>query len=362
MRDRIALVREKVAESADALIVVRPANVRYLTAIGGVFDDEPASLVVLTRDAQWIVTDSRYETALREAIPRTGAPWQLVIAEKDLIVSVADILSQAGARRVALETSVEHRRWQRFAAVLAEPPLEADGWVEEARQVKDAEEIARIAAAQELTDRAFDHLVVSIVREGSSEREVALELEFFMRREGSEGVAFPPIVASGPNSALPHAIPSDRVLERGDFVVLDFGARVDGYCADMTRTVVVGVAGERQREIYAAVLAANSAGIAALRAGILGREVDAAARAVIERSSFGEYFNHGLGHGVGLDVHEAPNLGSRSEVEVPAGAVVTIEPGIYVPGFGGVRIEDLVTVEETGVRVLTRSPKDLLEV
>jgi Xaa-Pro aminopeptidase len=190
---------------------------------------------------------------------------------------------------------------------------------------------------------------------------VALELEFFMRRAGSEGVAFAPIVASGPNSARPHATPSERALSDGDFVVLDFGARVGGYCADMTRTVVIGSASERHREIYDAVLTANAAGAAAVRADSLGSEIDAAARAVIVERGFGEYFGHGLGHGVGREVHELPGLGPRSTLPVPLGSVVTIEPGIYVPGFGGVRIEDLATVEAGGARILTRSTKSLLE-
>jgi Xaa-Pro aminopeptidase len=182
-----------------------------------------------------------------------------------------------------------------------------------------------------------------------------------MRRRGSEGVAFPPIVASGPNSALPHASPGPRTLGGGDFVVLDFGARVDGYCADMTRTVVIGKASDRQREIYNVVLAANATGAAAVRAGIPGREIDAAAREIVVAAGYGEDFGHGLGHGVGLEVHELPGVGPRSEDLVPLGSVITIEPGIYVPEYGGVRIEDLVVVEAEGSRVLTRSTKDLIE-
>ncbi len=182
-----------------------------------------------------------------------------------------------------------------------------------------------------------------------------------MRLHGSEGVAFPPIVASGPKSALPHAHPGSRKIARGDFLKMDFGARVGGYCSDMTRTVAIGVASARQREIYETVLAANLAGIAAVRPGLAGREIDAVARAVIDAAGFAENFGHGLGHGVGLEVHELPGLGARSTAAVPLGSVVTIEPGVYVPGFGGVRIEDLVVVEAAGARVLTRSTKELIE-
>ncbi|MDR3685741.1 MAG: M24 family metallopeptidase, partial [Coriobacteriia bacterium] len=219
----------------------------------------------------------------------------------------------------------------------------------------------RIDAAQQITDAAFDHLLAGVLRPGVSERDVALELEFFMRRAGSQGVAFDPIVASGPNAAKPHANPSERLLTEGDFVVLDFGARVGGYCADMTRTVVIGSSSDRHREIYDAVLTANAAGTAAVCPERTGSEIDRAAREVIAQRGFGEYFGHGLGHGVGLEIHELPGLGPRSELRVPLGSVVTVEPGIYVPGFGGVRIEDLVVVDESGARVLTRSTKDLLE-
>jgi Xaa-Pro aminopeptidase len=199
------------------------------------------------------------------------------------------------------------------------------------------------------------------VRAGVTERHIALELEFFMRREGSEGVAFDPIVASGPNSALPHAKVTDRVLATGDFVKMDFGARIGGYCADMTRTVIIGTASTRQVEIYEAVLSANLAGIEAVEAGRPGRSIDATARAVIESAGMGSLFGHGLGHGVGREVHELPGVGPRSSKAVPLGSVITIEPGVYVEGFGGVRIEDLIVVERSGARVLSRSPKNLIE-
>jgi Xaa-Pro aminopeptidase len=236
----------------------------------------------------------------------------------------------------------------------------ASGWVEGARCVKDAEEIELIAQAQALADAAFADILGSI-RAGRTEREVALELEYAMRRAGSDGVAFPLIVASGPNSALPHAGVTDRVIERGDFVKLDFGARVGGYRSDMTRTVVVGAASPRHRQIYEGVRLANEAGIDAVAAGRTGIEVDAEARAVLDRLGIEGAFRHGLGHGVGLDVHEGPSLSPKGERALESGMVVTVEPGVYVPGFGGVRIEDLVVVEAGGCRVLSTAPKELIE-
>ena len=348
-----------VVEGVDAIALTSVPNVAYCTAFDGVFDAEPAHIALVTGKTAVLITDSRYLEALITAAE--GSAWRVVIARATLAETLADELATVGARSVALETSLPYSRFRSFESALSISVVECDGWVEQLRQVKDADEIARIDAAQQITDAAFTHLVDGVLKAGASEREVALELEFFMRQAGSEGVAFDPIVASGPNSAKPHATPGGRLLAEGDFVVLDFGARVGGYCADMTRTVVIGRAGDRHREIYDSVLAANAAGAAAVRPGRRGSEIDSVARAVISERGFGENFGHGLGHGVGLEIHELPGVGPRSEPEIPLGAVITIEPGIYVPGFGGVRIEDLVVVGEAGAQVLTRSIKDLLE-
>ena len=355
-----AALRERLlAENADALALTDVINIGYCTGFIGVLDDEPAHVALITGTQSIIFTDSRYYEAMHHAAE--GSPWHVQLVDGWLVPAVADELAATGARRVAIESSMPHSRFAAFADAVDAEVIEAAGWVEVLRAVKAAGEIGAIDAAQELTDRAFAHLLGGMLRAGATERQIALELEFFMRREGSEGVAFPPIVASGPNSALPHALPGERALAKGDFVVLDFGARLGGYCADMTRTVVIGSASDRQREVYDAVLAANVAGTAAARAGLAGRDIDAAARSVIAERGFGEYFGHGVGHGVGREVHELPRVGPRSEAPVEAGAVITIEPGIYIPGFGGVRIENLAVVEEGGVRVLTRSSMDLLE-
>ena len=357
---RCAAVRARMADTADAFVGIASPNVRYLTDFDGVFDDEPSSLAVLSADGgQWIVTDSRYVEAARRAAE--GTAWQVVLATSDLAATLAQVLEGAGASRIALENTLEYCRWGRFEDVLGGVLVEADRWVEAVRAVKEPEEIEHIAAAQALTDQAFEHLL-GVVRPGMSENDIALDLEFYLRRNGSTGLAFAPIVASGSNAALPHASVSGRTLCDGDFLVLDFGARVDGYCADMTRTLVVGKATPRHREIYDTVRAANLAGLEAVRAGVAGQDVDAAARAVITAAGLGDRFGHGLGHGVGLEVHEAPGVGPRSATPLPAGAVITVEPGVYIPGFGGVRIEDLVVVEEAGARVLTASAKDLIEV
>jgi len=356
---RVERLRARMsADNVDAIALTSVPNIAYCTGFEGVFDDESAHIALVSAEWLVLITDSRYLDALASAA--SGTAWNVRIATESLGGELAGALAEAGARNVALETSQPHAQYEALTRLVGVDVVEAGDWVETLRAEKDAAEIARIADAQALTDRAFDHLL-GVVRAGVTERAVALELEFFMRNEGSEGVAFSPIVAAGANSARPHARPGARELAVGDFVVLDFGARVDGYCADMTRTVVIGGASDRHREIYATVLAANLAGIEALRAGRTGQEVDAAARTIIAEAGFGEYFGHGLGHGVGLEIHEQPSVGPRSAGVLVEGAVVTIEPGIYIPEFGGVRIEDLAVVEEAGARVLTRSPKELLE-
>jgi Xaa-Pro aminopeptidase len=357
---RLVALRERLAEqNSDALVLTDVVNIAYCTGFLGVFDDEPAHVALISATRAILFTDSRYYEALQHAA--AGSRWQVRLVSGWLIPGVAEELASISARRIQLEASMPHSRFRAFSDAVDAEVVEAIGWVETLRAVKNTEEIAAVDAAQTLTDRAFDYLMEGVVRLGATERQIALALEFFMRREGSEGVAFAPIVASGPNSALPHAVPGERVLAAGDFVVLDFGARLRGYCADMTRTVVIGSASQRQREVYDVVLAANAAAEAAVRPGVVGRDIDAAARSVIAESGFADYFGHGLGHGVGREVHELPSVGPRSEVPVEAGAVITIEPGIYIPGFGGVRIENLAVVEGAGARVLTRSTTDLLE-
>ncbi len=356
---RLETLRSQIRDlGVDALLVAQPANVAYVTGFEGVFHSEDAHVAVVSPDRARLYTDTRYFDKASEAAQ--GSVWEVCAARENLYVTVCDELSDQGISLIALESSVPYGRFRFVSERWGGNVRILDQCVEKIRQVKDPEEIERIAAAQQLTDRTFDH-ILGFARPGITEHVLALELEFYMRREGSDGVAFAPIVASGPNSAFPHASVTTRVLQNGDLLKLDFGARVDGYCADMTRTVVLGRADEQQRTVYQAVLDANLAGIAALAPGVPGRNVDRAARAVIEQRGFGERFGHGLGHGVGMQVHELPNMGPRASESLPEHSVVTVEPGIYIPGFGGVRIEDLVVVEQSGARVLTGSPKELLE-
>lgn len=342
--------------SIAAVAVTDPVNVAYVTGFEGVFDAERAHVVLVSPEQCILFTDTRYGAAADAAAH--DSVWDVRVVRDSLWASVADALPADAS--LAVEDTMSHREYLDISARFGQALTVIHGWVEDLRLVKRADEIRRIEAAQQLTDAGFDHLL-GFIRPGLTEAEVALELEFFLRRSGSEGVAFPPIVASGPNSAHPHATVTSRVLCPGDLLKLDFGARVDSYCADMTRTVVLGGAAEWQREVYGVVLAANQAGIDAVAPGLAGKTIDSAARAVIDRAGYGSQFGHGLGHGVGRAVHELPGVGPRSVGPVPQGAVITIEPGVYLEGRGGVRIEDLVVVEADGARVLTRSPKSLIE-
>ena len=356
---RLAAIRQTmVSESVDALLVATPANVAYLTGFESVFDEEPSAVCVIAQSAARVYVDARYDEGTRAAAE--GGAWSVVGPESDVWERALGDLAPDGASTVALEASVSHKRYMKVAAVRGGELREADAWVEQIRIVKEDEEIERIASAAALADAAFDH-VLGIIAPGVTEIDIALDLELFMRRHGSEGVAFPSIVASGPNGSRPHAKVTGRALERGDLVTMDFGARIGGYCSDMTRTVGVGEIDAERRRIYETVRAANEAGLAAVRGGLAGTEIDAAARCVIDAAGFGDRFGHGLGHGVGLEVHEAPSVGPRGVKPVPANSVITVEPGVYVPGVGGARIEDLVVVGEEGPTVLSHSPKDLIE-
>lgn len=365
---RLESLRRNLAdEGCDAVAIVSPANVAYLTGFERVFDDEPSAVCVVCHDDAVVYVDSRYVEAAEEAARalardagRESDAWRVVGPEADVWERALADVEADGAGRLALEDSVPHARFAKVLARHAGEVVAAAGWVERIRIVKEAEEVERIATAAALADDAFEH-VLGIIGPGRTEAEIAWDLELYMRRNGAEGLAFPPIVASGPNGSRPHAKLSDRALEPGDLVTLDFGARLDAYCSDMTRTVAVGTPTEELRSIYETVLASNEAGLKAVGAGKTGMEIDAAARGVIETAGLGEHFGHGLGHGVGLEVHELPRLSPLGREVVPSGAVVTIEPGVYVPGVGGVRIEDLVVVDESGARSLTRSPKHLIE-
>ena len=342
------------AAHLDGLLLTGLSNIRYLTGFSG----SSALLVVTTRDVL-LITDFRYQT---QVVDEVGDLARVVIEPASLWTGLWQQLAQMSVKVMGFETAhIQHREFQRLVEAGARwqwrPTADL---VETLRERKDEREIALIRDAAGVADRAL-HRTVSELRVGMSELEVAGVLEKSLRDEGSEGFPFPSIVASGPRSALPHARSSSRTLERGDFLLMDFGAEVGGYCSDVTRTVVMGKASEEQRALYDIVREANARAASGVRVGMTGRDADAIARHYIDRAGFGELFGHSLGHGIGLEVHEAPRLARTADAGLPEGAVVTIEPGIYRPGWGGVRIEDDVVLGADGPHILTDFPRELLE-
>ena len=311
--------------------------------------------VSLIGDAAFF-TDGRYTEQARHEVP----DLERLTCLDGFLEPVVEAARRLGVRRLGFESDgVTFRSYEDLRASAKGMELvPVGGEVERQRWVKDDDELAALERAQRATDDAFD-AVAGRLRDGMTERELAFELEAEMRRAGAERPAFDPIVAFGEDAAEPHHEPTDRPLSRGDVVKMDFGALVDGYHADMTRTVAFGEPPSQLRDVHDLVRTAQQAGIEAVRVGATGAEVDAAARTVIEEAGLGEHFTHGLGHGVGLEIHEAPRLARGSDDVMAAGAVVTVEPGVYLPGVGGVRIEDMVEVREDGRRALPRADKDL---
>lgn len=350
---RIDAIRQRMAEEqVEALYIQSPTNRRYVSGFTG-----SAGAVVIGLHDVWLLVDFRYVDQAK-----VQAPQCTLIHVDEQLESLASLLKEARLHRVGFEA--EHITVQAHKAL--EAKIEAvewvatDKWIEKVRGIKDAAELAAMQQAIDLADNAFIH-ILDYMTPGRTEKEIALELEFFLRRAGAERIAFASIVASGPNGALPHAVPTDRSLRAGDLVTLDFGCVVEGYCSDITRTVAIRTADERSRELYDLVLRAQQAGVEAVRPGRIGKDVDAVARQLIADAGYGDYFGHGLGHGIGLDVHEEyPRLSKRGEVELQPGMVCSVEPGIYIPDWGGIRIEDLVVVQADGCRVLTKSDKTLL--
>lgn len=334
-----------------AALVSAPHHLRYLTG----YPSEESWLFV-TRDAAYFVTDFRYIEIARETVRG---------AECVMFTRLGDVLRELAERHgiTAVWVEEEHTTCAEYARLAKALPLtegKLDAWLTEQREVKTADEMEKICQAQALTEEAFAH-ILNFIREGVTEREIALELEFYIRRRGAQRMAFDTIAVSGANGSLPHGIPTDKPVCRGELITMDFGAVVDGYHSDMTRTVALGEVTDEQRYLYNTVLRAQEASLKTLRAGVTCVEGDAAARRVIEAAGYGDCFGHGTGHGVGLEIHERPRLSPRAgETVLRAGQVVTVEPGIYLAGRCGVRIEDMVCITEDGCRNLTRATKELI--
>ncbi|NLT95691.1 MAG: aminopeptidase P family protein [Clostridia bacterium] len=353
MLPRIEKLKKKLKElGLDSFLVMSPVNRRYLSGFTGT-----SGFLLITRKQNFLLTDFRYiEQATKQA-----PSFQIVKHDYPWLKTLEQLLKRLPVENMGLESDyVAYKQYRELEKQLSFIELyPQDGIIEGLRLVKDAEEIANIKNAAQIADKAFDH-ILGIIKPGIKEREIALELEFFMRSQGADGVSFDTIVASGKRSALPHGVASEKIIEKGDLVTLDYGCIYNGYCSDMTRTVVIGQPSDKQRKIYNIVLEAQIMGLEAVKAGLSAREIDDRVRSFISEKGYGENFGHGLGHGVGLCIHENPSLSPRDNTEVLANMVVTIEPGIYIPDWGGVRIEDLVLVTDTGYNNFTCAKKELI--
>lgn len=353
MNKKLARLMETLPDGLDAALIEDPVNRRYYTC----FSSSAGSLLVF-RDEAFFFIDSRYFEAAQAAI--MGCT---VILQEKLHEQIAQCLSQKGAKSMGvLSDKVTVSQLARMAEKFPDIELVADNalsaLVNSQRRIKDDQEIASIRRAQKIAEKSFLR-ILDYIKPGRTEREIALELEFFSRRAGSEEAAFSFIVVSGPNSSRPHGVPTNRAVQKGDFITIDFGATSDGYRSDMTRTVAVGEVSQKQYFVYNTVLRAQNAALKAIRSGVPCAEVDQAARDLIAREGFGEYFGHSLGHSLGLEIHESPNFAPNSEDTVQSGTIMSVEPGIYLPGEFGVRIEDIVVVTDTGYNNLTGIQKEL---
>ncbi len=342
-------------QGLDAMLLSCEANRFYAS---GFHSSGTDGCALVTRNKNYYFTDSRYTEAAGRAVQ--NAELREVGGGVSYSQRLKEAIEEQSIRRMGYEDAyMTVRDYETYRKALPCELVPAADLLEELRRVKDREELEVMTAAQRIAERALEDILKEI-RPGVTEREIAARLQYLMLHYGAENMSFDPIVVSGPNGSLPHGVPSDKEIRSGEFVTMDFGCIYHGYCSDMTRTVAVGSASEEMRAVYETVLAAQRAGIAAARAGVTGKDVDGAARRVIEEAGYGKYFGHGFGHGVGVEIHEEPRASSANDKPLPAGAVISAEPGIYLPGKLGVRIEDVIVITEDGCENLTRAPKELL--
>jgi Xaa-Pro aminopeptidase len=351
---RLEAVREMISEAeVDALLVTHPVNRRYLSDFDG-----SSGLLLISESQAYLITDFRY---LEQAENQAEA-FTIIRRHDELYPGLAEIISQNGWHTIGFEAKeLTYDSYRELEEKLKNQWVPLTDTVEKLRMVKNDAELAIMNNGAAQLDQAFSYLL-TLIRPGMSERQLALELEIYLLRAGAEERSFKFIVASGPRGALPHGSASEKIMQAGELVTIDFGAVFEGYATDMTRTVCLGKPNQLQNEIYELVKAAQAEAAAAVGPHKKTKEIDSVARDIIEKAGYGDYFGHGLGHGIGLETHEAPTLNQRSDSVLEPGMVVTIEPGVYLPGQGGVRIEDMVFVTGKGVRSMTTSTRELITI
>ncbi len=354
MNAKTKMLYEKLRDCADAALIFSEVNRFYFSGFAA-----SDGALLITKSGALFFTDSRYTEAAEKKLGK-----EAVRDSAKLFESLGEIFAAEGIRTVALEndrlTLAEYERVkEKLAGVEFDVSDRLSREINALRMVKTQYEIDRTVEAQRIAERAFDH-ILTFIRPGVTEKEIALELEYFMLRNGADGLSFETIAVSGVNTSLPHGVPGQKKVEKGDFITMDYGALKDGYHSDMTRTVALGGVTEKQKRIYDTVLAAQTASLAFLRDGVSGFDADKQARDVIANAGWGGFFGHGTGHGTGVEIHEEPRLSPKSRQILHTGNIVTVEPGVYLPGEFGVRIEDMALITENGCINLTRCPKELI--
>lgn len=354
--NHFAQIKKKIAEAGlDGILLNSEPNRYYASGFPTMAEED--GRVFISADGCYFITDSRYT----EAAQNTIRDAELLIRENaaSYIDILCSLIKKHGVRKLGFEEeALTVKQYNAFTEAFDCELVPASGLLEELRRSKDDDEIANMIAAQRIAEKALEQLLTEL-RPGQTEKEISARLQYLMYLNGAERMSFDPIVASGPNSSMPHAVPTDRKLQEGDFLTLDFGCIYKGYCSDMTRTVAIGFATEEMKNVYETVLQAQLKGIALAKTGVIGKDVHNAAAEVIAAAGYGEYFGHGYGHSLGLEIHESPNFNSRNDKPMPDRAVVSAEPGIYLPGKFGVRIEDVVVLKENGCEDITLAPKNL---
>lgn len=354
IKNRIKKLLDRMeSENLDGLFILKTANVNYISG----FTNED-SYVLITKEGYYFITDGRYTEQAEEECPdfeviRWGKPTG-TIAD-----TVEELAIKNNLKRIGFEKDcMTYGMYEQFSKTITQAELfPVSGLVEDLRYTKDKDEIDNIKIAAAIADAAFSK-IIEFIKPGMKESDVALQLEYYMRKAGADGIAFDTILISGRKTSLPHGIPSEKIIENGDFITIDFGALYKGYRSDMTRTIAVGEISEKQLEIYELVKKAEEEGINCIKSGVSSKLPDDKVREVLK--DYIEYYYPGLGHGVGRELHEQPFLGSRGDRVIEKNCVITVEPGIYIPGWGGVRIEDTLVVTEDGYEILTKSPKELI--
>ena len=350
--NRVSNLQKKVAQlKIDGFLITDPLNIYYLSGFTG-----DAGVLLITENDKFLITDSRFEQQIKTENP----DWKAEIT-RDYLQVACDIAANDHLTAIGFENTIDFASYDFLDETAECDIVPFDRIVERLRAVKDEDEIALIKKSCALADKGFD-FVIDQLKSGQTELDIANDLDYFMKKNGASTQSFETIVASGEHTTWPHGTATDRQITQGDLITLDYGYFVSGYTSDVTRTFSLGKQSEQVKEIYQLVLQAQQATIDAVAPGVTGAHLDQIGRSIIEKAGYGEYFNHGMGHGIGLDIHESPDIGKRFPDIIKPGEIITIEPGIYLPGVAGIRIEDDILVTEHGYGLLTHANKDLLEI